>query len=57
MLTNIIDTRDTCFIRMGPRRIPYFQQRVQQDISAKEATNIVKNSISFLTFLLLGVRK
>ena len=47
LLTHRIDTGDTIPIRLAQRRIPYLQQdEVQQDIIAKEAAGIVRNSSS-----------
>ena len=43
---------------MAPRRISYFQQeKVQQDISAKEAAGIVRKSTSPWAFPIVVVRK
>ena len=46
LLTHHIDTKDTTPIQMAPRRIPYFQEEVQDDINSKEAAGIVQNSTS-----------
>ena len=43
---------------MAPRRIPYFKHdKVQQDISAKEAAGIVRKSTSPWAFPIVVVRK
>ena len=58
LLSHHIDIGDTSPIRMTLRRIIYFQQKeVLQDISAKEATGIVKKSTSSWAFPLVVVRK
>ena len=57
LVTNRIDTGDTISIRMGPRRILYFQHEVQQNISATEAAGIVRKSTSPWAFQIMVVCK
>ena len=57
LLIHHIDTGDTSPIRMAPRQIPYFQQEVQQDISATKVAGIVRKSTSSWAFPIVVVAK